>query len=118
MKGDILMSFCNRRRWLLMGGLFGAGIGAVVVSALAIFASVGVAASTAKPVNSTPPAITGTAREGKTLTGNRGAWDNSPTDYNYFWMRCGKGGGSCANISGATSLTYTLKAVDVGSTLR
>jgi hypothetical protein len=108
----------NKKRWLLAGGVFGAGIGAVVVSALAIFATSGVAASTVKPVNSSPPTISGTAQEGKTLTANRGTWDNTPTDYDYFWRRCGQGGGSCSNISGANALTYTLKAVDVGNTLR
>ena len=87
-----------------------------MVSALAIFATAGVAASAAKPVNSSPPTISGTAQEGKTLTGNRGTWDNTPTDYNYFWRRCGAGGGSCSNISGANALTYTLKAVDIGNT--
>ncbi len=108
----------NKKRWLFAGGVSGAGIGAVVISALAIFATAGVAASTVKPVNATPPTITGTPQEGKTLTGNRGTWDNSPTDYDYFWRRCGSGGGSCANISGAHALTYTLKSVDVGNTLR
>jgi hypothetical protein len=108
----------NRKRWLFAGGVFGAGIGAVVVSALAIFATAGVAASAAKPVNSSPPTISGTAQEGKTLTANRGTWDNTPTDYNYFWRRCGTGGGSCSNISGANALTYTLKAVDVGNRVR
>jgi hypothetical protein len=108
----------SKKRWLFAGGVFGAGIGAVVVTALAIFATAGIAASTAKPVNSSPPTIAGTAQEGKTLTGNRGTWDNTPTDYDYFWRRCGAGGGSCSNISGATALTYTLKAVDVGQTLR
>jgi hypothetical protein len=103
---------------LSLGGLLGAGIVVVVASAFAILAGVSTAASTVKPVNATPPTITGTPQEGKTLTGNRGTWDNSPTDYDYFWRRCASDGGSCANISGAHALTYTLKSVDVGNTLR
>jgi hypothetical protein len=103
---------------MLLGGVFGAGVGAVVVSAFAILAGIGAAASTVKPVNSSPPTISGTPQEGKTLTGNRGTWDNSPTDYDYFWRRCGKGGGSCSDISGAHALTYTLRGVDVGNTIR
>jgi hypothetical protein len=106
------------RGWLFLGGVFGAGITAVVVSALAILTSVGVAARAVKPVNSSPPTISGAPQEGKTLTGNRGSWDNNPTDYDYFWRRCGRGGGSCSNISGAHSLTYTLKSADVDNTLR
>jgi hypothetical protein len=107
-----------RKRWLFVGGLFGAGLGAVVVSAFTIFAGAGIAAGQVKPVNATPPTISGTAQEGKTLTGNRGTWDNTPTDYDYFWRRCGAGGGNCSNISGAHALTYTLKAVDAGNRLR
>ena len=97
----------RRKRWLLLGGVFGAGVGAVVVSALAIFAGAGIAAGQAKPVNSSPPTISGTPQEGKTLTGNRGTWDNTPTDYNYFWVRCDKNGGSCSNISGAHASNTT-----------
>jgi hypothetical protein len=108
----------RRKRWLLLGGVFGAGVGAAVVSAFAIFAGGSIAAGQVKPVNSSPPTISGTAQEGKTLTANRGTWDNAPTDYDYFWRRCGAGGGSCSNISGAHALTYTLKAVDVGNRLR
>jgi hypothetical protein len=112
------MSTGKRRGRLFLGGILGAGIAAVTASAFAILAGVGTAASSVKPVNSSPPTISGTAQEGKTLTGNRGTWDNTPTDYNYFWRRCGAGGGSCSNISGANALTYTLKAVDVGNRLR
>jgi hypothetical protein len=112
------MSTGKRRRRLFLGAGFGAVSAAVVASVFAILAGVGTAASTVKPVNATPPTISGTPQEGKTLTANRGTWDNSPTDYDYFWRRCGSDGGSCANITGAHGLTYTLKSVDVGNTLR
>jgi hypothetical protein len=108
----------RRKGWLFLGGVFGAGIATVLVSAFAIFASVGTAARTAKPVNVNPPTISGTPQEGKTLTVDRGSWNNNPTDYDYFWMRCDKNGGSCSNISGAQALKYTLKGVDVANTLR
>jgi hypothetical protein len=108
----------RRRRWLLLGGVFGTGVGAVVVSALALFAGPGIAAGQAKPVNTAPPSISGTPQEGKTLIGSRGEWNNNPTDYDFFWMRCDKNGGSCANISGAHARQYTLTSVDVGNTVR
>src|SRR6266545_500219 len=110
------MSTGKRGGRLFLGGVFGAGIAAVV--AFAILAGAGTAASSAKPVNSSPPTISGTPQEGKTLTGNRGTWDNSPTDYDYSWRRCSAGGGNCSTIGGANALTYTLKAADVGKTLR
>ena len=72
----------------------------------------------AAPVNTTPPTITGTPQEGQKLTGDRGTWSNSPTDYNYFWLRCDRTGGSCSTIIGATAATYTLTSADVGNTLR
>ena len=110
------MSTGKWRGRVFPGGVLGAGIAAVAVSA--ILAAVAVAATMAKPVNSSPPTISGTPQEGKTLTANRGTWDNNPTDYDYFWRRCGTTGSNCSNISGAHELTYTLQSVDVGNTLR
>jgi hypothetical protein len=112
------MSRSIKKRWALFGALIGMGTTLALVIGLGVFAGAGAAASSVAPVNSSPPTISGTAQEGSTLTGSRGTWDNNPTAYDYFWMRCGKNGGSCSDISGARSLTYTLKAVDVGNTLR
>lgn len=99
-------------RYLALGGALALVIG------LGVFAGGGLAASKAAPDDTTPPTLSGTPQEGQKLTGTRGVWSNAPTDYNYFWTRCDKNGASCANISGATSLTYTLTSADIADTLR
>jgi hypothetical protein len=102
----------------LLGGIFGAGVASVVVSAVTLMAGTGIAASQAKPKPTNPPTISGTPQEGKTLTGDRGDWSNNPTSYAYTWLRCDKNGGSCAAISGAHSTRYTLTSADVANTIR
>ena len=77
-----------------------------------------VVASSGVPVNTTLPAISGTAEQGQTLSVDTGSWDNSPTSYAYQWQRCDSSGNNCVDISGATSNSYDLVAADVGSTLR
>jgi hypothetical protein len=109
----------QKKRVLAVGAAFGAGVAAVVVAALGAFAGSGVAASRDKPVNQDPPTISGTPEEGKTLKGNKGTWNNNPSDYNYYWLRCDKTGGSCSQISGAGgSTSYKLTSADVGNTVR
>ncbi len=109
----------QKRRWAALGAVFGAGVAAVVVAALGAFATIGDAASKVAPVNTSPPTISGTPQEGSTLKANRGEWKNNPTDYNYYWLRCDKTGGSCANIGGAGgSRSYKLTSADVGNTVR
>jgi len=96
-----------------------AAIGGVLASAVA-FAVVGsgIAASTLKPANGTNPRIFGAARVGQVLTGDRGTWTNSPTKYEYAWLRCNSGGGGCDTISGADGTQYQLTAADDGHRIR
>ena len=102
---------------VIVGGLL-AGVTVAGSSLFAVLANPGVAASSAKPVSASPPTISGTPEEGKTLTATRGTWNNDPTDYDYQWRRCASDGFSCVSIIDATNLGYTLKSADVGHTLR
>ena len=73
----------------------------------------------AKPASTVRPSIAGTAQEGKALTGNRGAWTNNPTSFDYSWHRCDRNGGNCDTIGSARgATTYTLRSDDVGKTIR
>ena len=70
------------------------------------------------PTNTGLPTITGTTKEGQTLTSAPGSWTNSPTGYSYQWERCSAAGTSCGNVPEATGTSYALTGADVGSTLR
>ena len=71
------------------------------------------------PVNAALPAVSGTARQGQTLTASSGSWGGTlPISYAYQWQRCNAGGSGCNSISGAHSATYLLVSADVGHTIR
>jgi hypothetical protein len=72
----------------------------------------------AAPVNTAPPTITGTPSVGETLTAQNGTWSNTPTAYQYQWLRCNTAGDPCVGISGQTQKTYTVTSTDNGNTLR
>ena len=83
------------------------------------FSAVTALVTAAPPVNTVAPVVTGTAKDGQTLTTGIGTWTGTPTiTYAYQWQRCNAAGASCANIPGATSSTYTATSDDVGGTLR
>jgi hypothetical protein len=99
-------------------GRFGAVAGFLTAS-LAFFAFVagGTAAQQVAPVNIDPPTITGTPRVGEVLTAQNGTWQNSPTTFQYRWLRCNGGGNNCQLLA-ADGRTYNVAQADVGSTLR
>ncbi|MFL5964862.1 MAG: hypothetical protein ACJ757_18475 [Gaiellaceae bacterium] len=90
--------------------------GAVTVLVVAALSD---AASSAVPVNTGAPQISGTAQEGETLTASSGSWTSSSTlSYAYQWRRCDAQGNGCSNIGGADTSSYLVKHADIGDTLR
>lgn len=90
----------------------------VALAAAGILAAAAAARTTAVPHNTALPTISGTAREGQTLTASNGSWDNSPTSYKYAWQRCSVDNSGCTTIAGATDKSYTLVSADVDHRLR
>src|SRR5215211_741859 len=77
-----------------------------------------VEAEPAAPVNSSPPTVSGTAREGELLSAQRGVWAGSePIGYGYQWRRCSSLD-VCEDIVGASAESYTLTAADVGFSMQ
>src|SRR5262249_34485784 len=59
-----------------------------------------IAARGTAPVNSAPPAISGAAKEGQTLTLTAGSWTGaSPLTFSYQWQRCDSNGNGCVGIA-------------------
>ena len=70
------------------------------------------------PVNIVAPTISGTARDGQTLTASTGSWAGSePISYVYQWQSCNGKGEACTNIPGASGSSYMLTSSNVDSTL-
>lgn len=61
------------------------------------------------------PETAGAPVVGEVLTTSNGTWTNSPTSFAYQWQRCSSG--ACANITGATTSSYTVATVDLGDTI-
>jgi hypothetical protein len=72
------------------------------------------------PVNTALPTISGTAREGQTLTAANGTWNaTGSVTYTYQWKRCDTAGQNCADASSVIAQnTIGLAAADVGKTIR
>jgi hypothetical protein len=90
--------------------------------AYAAVAGTGAAAPKAPPVNTQEPSITGNARVGEVLQGDRGDWQNAQS-FALRWMRCDPSGGAadasdCSPIGQATGNNYRVRAADSGFRLR
>jgi hypothetical protein len=94
-----------------------AAFAATALAGLAAVSGAG-AATEAAPVNTAPPTISGTPTVGQTLTASNGTWSNTPTSYEYQWLRCNATGGSCVNVANGTQKTYTLVGADATHTIR
>ena len=91
------------------------GSTAATSSASAVVAAAGVA-----PQNTARPSLSGTAKEGQTLTVCCGSWSGTqPITLAFRWVRCGPNGAApCDPIAGATQQAYTPTIADVGRTVQ
>ena len=72
---------------------------------------------TGPPANLTPPAITGTAQTGQTLTVSQGTWSGGATGFKYQWYSCDGALTTCNAIPTATGSSYQPSVGDVGRKL-
>jgi RHS repeat-associated protein len=70
------------------------------------------------PTNSALPTVSGTARDGQTLSSTTGTWSGVGNSYARQWLRCDASGDACVDIPAATQPTYVLAHADVGATIR
>ena len=95
------------------------------VSSVTVTGVFGAASSTTvpfgAPINTALPALTGAQARGYSLSSSAGSWDSngrSVTATATRWQRSTDSGQTWADISGATSASYTLTASDVGNLVR
>lgn len=74
---------------------------------------------TGVPTNVQPPAISGTAATGQTLTAATGLWSGQqPISFAFQWLRCDASGNNCLDLAGQTGETYAVQGADLDRTLR
>jgi hypothetical protein len=77
------------------------------------------AASTTAPKNTKEPSVSGTPKQGQTLTANVGGWSGSaPIGFAYQWLRCDGNGNNCVVLGGQTKATLVPGASEVNTRIR
>jgi hypothetical protein len=72
-----------------------------------------------KPENTGVPKLSAHKFEtGRRVTASTGSWNGTALSFDYQWFRCGRGGGDCTAIHGATRRTYELGEATAGKTVR
>jgi sugar lactone lactonase YvrE len=92
-----------------------AGEGVATTSVTAVIIS---AVNPNTPVNTSPPTITGQAREGQQLTSHPGEWTHEPTSFSHQWQDCDENGEECVDKPEAQGFAYSPVQSDVGRTVR
>ena len=72
--------------------------------------------TSAPPVNTVRPALSGTAQRASVLTATTGTWSGNGNSYTYQWQR--DSGSGFVAIADATTATYTLTTGDVNAAVR
>ena len=109
----------RRGRFTVLG--LAVAVGAVF-AAFAGLSGSSVAAPQVAPVNTQEPSISGTARIGRVLQGDRGDWTGAQS-FEHRWLRCDPdgsqpNGSDCAPITDATGTNYRVRSADRGFRLR
>jgi hypothetical protein len=75
--------------------------------------------ATNPPVRGSSPVITGSARQGKSLTFRSPVWRAAPagTRFSVQWKRCRRNGTGCRSIARARGSVYRLAKADIGHRL-
>lgn len=75
--------------------------------------------TSARPVNTSLPSISGSMVVGNRIQASRGSWAGvQPITYAFRWLRCNQQGSNCGEIAGATDSNYLLVSADAGRTLK
>jgi hypothetical protein len=72
-----------------------------------------------KPENTAAPKLSADKYEtGRRVRATTGSWHGTALSFAYQWFRCGRGGGNCTAIHGATRRTHELGQATAGKTVR
>ena len=72
-------------------------VAGALLAVLCVLTVPGQAWAATPPVNAAIPTISGTAREGQTLTASSGSCGALPIAYAYAWQRCDSSGAGCSS---------------------
>jgi hypothetical protein len=102
----------HRSRRLVLA-LLAAGAGAAPAAAFGMPAQLPTGPA---PVNTIAPGVSGTARQGQTLSASTGTWTPLGASYTYQWQH--NMGSGFIDITAATGATFLLQGADINSNLR